>query len=87
MTMIKNPSKKFLNELKPSVWVGKNKIDNNLLKEIRLQLKTKGYIKVKILKIIRNEFEQTLTQILNQTNSTLIEKKGLTFILAKKKED
>ncbi len=80
-------TKKELNELKPSIWVGKNKTTQALIKEVKAQLKTKGYIKVKILKIIRDEFEQTLNQILKETNSKLIEKKGLTFILAKKKED
>lgn len=87
MTKLKNPTKQQLNELKPSIWVGKKGLNQQLLNEINTQIKTKGYIKVKILKIIRNEFEQILNQILIKTNAKLVNKKGLTFILTKKKED
>jgi len=87
MTKLRNPTKQQLNELKPSIWVGKKGLNQQLLNEINTQIKTKGYIKVKILKIIRNEFEQILNQILIKTNAKLVNKKGLTFILTKKKED
>ena len=79
-------TEKELNELKPTVWVGKNGITPLLVREIKLQLAAKGYIKVKILKSIRDEFENVLIQILNETNSELVYKRGLTFILSKKEE-
>ena len=84
---MKKLTKEELNELKPTVWVGKNKLSEQIFNEINLQLKTKGYIKVKILKIIRNEFEQIINQILSNTNSELVDKRGLTFILKKTQED
>ena len=87
MVILKNLTKQQLNELKPTVWIGKKGVNQQLITEINQQIKTKGYIKVKILKIIRNEFELILNQILIKTNSKLVSKKGLTFILTKKKED
>ena len=75
MKVLKKPSKQQLNELKPSIWVGKKGLNQQLFNEINSQIKTKGYIKVKILKIIRNEFEQILSQILIKTNAQLVEKK------------
>lgn len=80
---MKELTKEQLNELKPTVWIGKNKISDRIFREINLQLKTKGYIKVKILKIIRDEFDQIINQILSNTNSELVDKRGLTFILKK----
>jgi RNA-binding protein YhbY len=75
-----------MNAMKPTVWVGKSGFSPLLAREIRLQLETRGYIKVKILKSIRNEFENILRQILSDTNAELVSKKGLTFILSKKEE-
>lgn len=83
---MKRPTDAELNALKPTVWVGKNGVSALLIKEIRTQLETRGYIKVKILKSIRNEFENVFSQILSDANAELVSKKGLTFILAKKEE-
>ena len=76
-----------LNELKPSVWIGKKGFNEDIAVEINHQLKTKGYIKVKILKIIRDKFDEITNQILLKTNSKVVSKKGLTITLSKKKED
>lgn len=84
---MKKLSAKELNELKPTIWVGKNGLTATLMKEIALQVKTKGYIKGKILKSIRSEFEPMLSQILLETNSELVYKRGLTFILISKEEN
>ena len=76
-----------LNSLKPTVWIGKKGFNEDIALEINHQLKTKGYIKVKILKIIRDKFDEITNQILLKTNSKVVSKKGLTITLSKKKED
>lgn len=77
-------TKEELNKLKASVWIGKSGISEQLYTEINSQLKGKGYIKVKILKSIRDKYDQILDQILSNTNSKLVSKIGLTFILVRK---
>ncbi|MEM0372714.1 MAG: YhbY family RNA-binding protein [archaeon] len=83
---MKEPSAAEINSMKPTVWVGKKGVSELLIKEIRTQLATRGYIKVKILKSIQNEFEKILNQILSDANAELVSKKGLTFVLSKKEE-
>ena len=78
---VRRPSKSELNELKPSVWIGKKGLDSLVVEEIQNQLEKKGYIKVKILKSIRDQLDGVLKQILSQTKSELIDKRGLTFVL------
>lgn len=75
-----------LDELKPTVWIGKKGLESLVLSEIQNQLKRKGLIKVKVQKNIKDEFDNILGQILSKTNSVLIEQKGLTFVLSKKSE-
>jgi RNA-binding protein YhbY len=73
-----------LNDLKPTVWIGKSGIDDMLFKEINKQLRLRRFIKAKVNKNIKHDFDNILAQILNNTNSELIERKGLTFVLVKK---
>lgn len=84
--VIKKPKKQEVLELRPSVWIGKKGLDSMVIEEIKHQLKKKGYIKVKILKNIRHQFDNILKQILSQTKADLIYKRGLTFVLFKKSE-
>lgn len=81
----RKPSKSELNELKPCVWVGKKGLDSHVVDEIQNQLEKRGYIKVKIQKSMRNHFDSILEQILSQTKSELLEKRGLTFVLFRPK--
>ncbi len=74
-----------MNVLKPTVQIGKNKVNEGVIKEIKAQLKTKEYIKVKFLKSIKKEVDQLINQILKHTNAQLVERRGSTIIL--KKED
>ena len=78
---VRRPSKSELNELKPSVWIGKKGLDPLVVEEIHNQLEKKGYIKVKILKSISDQLDGVLKQILSQTKYELIDKRGLTFVL------
>lgn len=84
--VIKRPKKHEIAELRTSVWIGKKGLDSMVVSEIQNQLKKKGYIKVKILKNIRDQFDDILDQILSQTKADLIHKRGLTFVLFKKSE-
>ncbi|MFH0986601.1 MAG: YhbY family RNA-binding protein [Candidatus Micrarchaeota archaeon] len=75
-----------LNALEPTVWVGKDGLTDEIIAEIKSQLDRKGYIKGKIQKSKCDEFDRILNQILEQTNSKLINKIGHTFIVRKKGE-
>ena len=81
----RRPSKSELNELKPCVWIGKRGLDSLVVEEIQNQLEKRGYIKVKILKNMRDHLDGILKQILSQTKSELLEKRGLTFVLFRSK--
>ncbi len=81
---MRHPRPQDINRLRPTVWVGKGGVDDMLFKEIDRQLKLSGFIKVKVNKNIKQDFDNILAQILNNTNSELINQKGLTFVLFKK---
>jgi RNA-binding protein len=70
---------------KPTVWIGKEGATTQLIKEINNQLKKREMIKAKILKTALQEkkAKEIATKIAAQTDSTLIEVRGHTFMLYK----
>jgi RNA-binding protein len=70
---------------KPTVWIGKGGATTQLINEINNQLKKREMIKAKILKTALKEEKarEVATKIAKQTNSTLIEVRGHTFMLYK----
>jgi RNA-binding protein len=70
---------------KPTVWIGKGGTTTQLINEINNQLKKREMIKAKILKTALKEekAKEIATKIAAQTNSTLIEIRGHTFMLYK----
>lgn len=66
--------------------IGKKGATEPVIKEIKNRLKRKGLIKVKILKSMKEKFDEILKQILDQTGARLVKKIGFTFILTKKRE-
>jgi RNA-binding protein len=70
---------------KPTVWIGKGGATTQLINEINNQLKKREMIKAKILKTALKEekAKEIATKIAAQTNSTLIEIRGHTFMLYK----
>lgn len=74
--------------LKPTVWIGKNGLDHKLIDEIKNQLKKRKLIKIKILKgaIDEQDLDRKLlpSDIARLTGSELIQKVGFVFTLYKK---
>jgi RNA-binding protein len=84
---IKRSIKKNVGAEKPTVWVGKDGSTGEIMSEIDRQLEQRGAVKAKILNTaLKNaEAKEIATRIANQTGATLIEIRGHTFILYRKR--
>jgi RNA-binding protein len=73
---------------KPTVWVGKEGTTTQILNEISKQLEKREMIKAKILKGALQSEEATsiATRIAEQTEAQLIEVRGHTFLLYKRRK-
>jgi len=73
---------------KPTIWVGKEGTTLQIIEEISKQLDKKGMVKVKILKsaLKEDEVKSVASKIAQQTNSTLIEVRGHTLMLYKRRK-
>ena len=73
-------------ELKPVIWVGKSGLTDNIIKEIKLQLKKNKLIKVKFLKgIIKEKGRKELVkELAEKTNSRIIHQVGFVVVLYRK---
>jgi len=81
-TKLKNKAK----FLEPTVRIGKSGLTQNIITEINKQLKNRKLIKVKFLKsaLENTDKKQLAEQILENTDSILIEKVGFVIVLYKK---
>ena len=84
---MKRRIKRALSAERPTVWVGKEGATTQIINEISKQLDTRKIIKAKILKTALQEEEATTiaTKIAEQTESQLVEVRGHTFLLYKRK--
>jgi len=82
---MKRRIKRELSEEKPTVWVGKEGATSQIIGEIGRQLDKRKTVKAKILRTaLRNEEAREMaSRIASQTDSSLIEVRGHTFILYK----
>jgi len=73
---------------KPTIHVGKEGATSQIINEISRQLEQHEVVKAKILQTALKEIEakETATKIAHQTESTLIEVRGHTFTLYKKRK-
>jgi RNA-binding protein len=78
--------KRRLSGEKPTIWVGKSGVSQELLKEIEKQLDKKEMLKIKLLKsaLGENEAKQVALRIAEQTQAELVEVRGHTFMLYKR---
>jgi RNA-binding protein len=78
--------KRRLSEEKPTIWIGKGGVSEELLKEVAKQLDKKEMVKIKILKTAMedNEAKKIAMQITEQTEASLVEVRGHTFMLYKR---
>jgi RNA-binding protein len=72
---------KLMQDLKPTVWIGKQGCTETMIEEIVSQLKTRNMIKVKWLQSVEVDPEA----IALQARAKLVETRGRTMVLADKK--
>jgi RNA-binding protein len=85
---MKRRVKRRLGEEKPTIWIGKGGVSQELLKEIEKQLDKKEMVKIKILKtaLEGNEAKQIASRIVEQTEASLVEVRGHTFMLYRRRK-
>lgn len=83
---MKRHIKHKLKEEKPTIWIGKEGMTPQLLKEIEKQLEKKKMLKVKILKpALQNDKASNIAAIVaQQTEASLVEVRGHTFMIYKR---
>ncbi len=84
---MKRRIKRRLSGGKPTVWIGKNSVSQELLKEIEKQLEKRKMVKIKILKsaLQGDKAKQIASRIAEQTEASLVEVRGHTFMLYKRR--
>ncbi|UCD39791.1 MAG: YhbY family RNA-binding protein [Candidatus Bathyarchaeota archaeon] len=85
---MKRRIKQELSTEKPTVWIGKEGATDQIISEVNSQLKKREMIKAKILKTALQEerAKDIATKVATQTESTLIEVRGHTFMLYKPRQ-
>ena len=80
--------KRRLGTEKPTVWVGKGGVSQELLREVDKQLDKNEMVKIKILKsaLEKGKTKQIAFEIAEQTQSSLVEVRGNTFMLYKRRK-
>lgn len=78
-TLAKLKSKSKL--LKPIIRIGKNGLNENLIKEIMVHLKKRRLIKIKLLRnaLQNSEIDEIINRIVNECSCVLIDRIGSTF--------
>ncbi len=77
--------KKKAKTLSVSVRIGKKGLNEEVLKEIKIQLKANKIIKIKFLKNFdkRDNLAEVIDKILSETNSNIILKSGFVIVIKK----
>jgi len=85
---MKRRLKREFSAKQPTVWVGKEGATQQVINEINRQLEQHEVVKAKIHQtaLKDQETKQIVTNIAAQTNSTLVDLRGHTFILHKKRK-
>jgi len=85
---MKRRIKRKLTGEKPTIWIGKSGISQELLKEIEKQLEKREIIKIRILRSAfeGNKAKQVSSKIAEQTKASLVEVRGHTFTLYKRRK-
>ena len=85
---MKRRIKRELSVEKPTIWVGKEGAAPRIVNEISRQLEKREIVKVRILKsaLKDEEAKSVASKIAQQTDSTLIEVRGHTLLLYKRRK-
>jgi RNA-binding protein len=86
---MKRRIKRRLSEERPTIWIGKNGASQESIKEIEKQLEKKEMVKIKILQsaLDGKEAKEIASKIAEQTEASLVEVRGHTFMLYKRKSN
>jgi len=78
--------KRMLSGEKPTIWIGKSGVSVDLLKEVEKQLGKREMLKIKILRnaLEGDEAGEIAARIAEQTEASLVEVRGHTFMLYKR---
>ena len=84
--------KREVAEEKPLIWIGKNGVTEEVIKEVSNQLERNQVVKIKILKTIikTSNIKELAEEIVDKTGSTLIDARGHNLVIYKmnkKQED
>jgi len=84
---MKRRIKRELSTEKPTIWVGKEGATPRMVNEVSRQLEKREIVKVRILKsaLKDEEAKSVASKIAEQTSSTLIEVRGHTLLLYKRR--
>ncbi|MEM2102237.1 MAG: YhbY family RNA-binding protein [Candidatus Bathyarchaeia archaeon] len=84
----KHRIKQELSHENPTIWIGKYHLSAHIISEIDKQLDNREMIKIRILKTaLKEEKAKTIaSQVAKQTNATLIEVRGHTFMLYRRRK-
>ncbi len=74
-----------IREAMATLQIGKKGVTEEVIKEAKTQLKIKEYIKVKMLKNMKEDKNKAIQQLLKQTKAELVDKRGNVFIIKKVK--
>jgi RNA-binding protein len=87
-TGMRHRFKREMGSEKATIWIGKNGVDQKIICEINNQLDKKKIVKIKILQTaLENEkVENIVSKAERETASTLIEVRGHTFALYRRKK-
>jgi putative YhbY family RNA-binding protein len=79
--------KREMSSEKPTIWIGKGLTDK-VAEEVSKQLDKNETVKVKILKgALKNESAESIVRkVTQETNSTLIDKRGHVFVLYRRRK-
>jgi RNA-binding protein len=85
---MKRRLKRKLSAEKPTIHVGKEGATSQIINEVNRQLEQRETVKAKILQTALKDMEarEIAAKIANQTTSTLIEVRGHTFMLYRKRK-
>ncbi len=85
---MKRRIKRELSAEKPAIWVGKEGATPRIVNEVSRQLDKREIVKARILKsaLKNEEAKNVASKIAQQTSSTLIDVRGHTFILYKRRK-
>lgn len=87
MNIITPPKKELMNRSLSTITIniGKSKINNNVIEEIKRQLKENEVIKLRFSKGICEEKQNYITEIIEKSNSKLIDFRGNVAVIFKQK--